>query len=108
MLSDDNSKSEYKEESKYKECENKPEYYSVKNLSHKSKLYVIAVVSNPARFARRYQLFNEFCKRMKNEPRVELMTIELQQGSRPFITESKIQLRTDYELWYKENLINIE
>ena len=73
---------------------NNPEYHSVKHLSHNAKLYVIAVVSNPARFARRYQLFNEFCERMKNEPRVELVTIELQQGSRPFSTNSKIQLRS--------------
>ena len=74
---------------------------------NKAKLYVIAVVSNPARFERRYKLFNEFCERMKHEKQVELVTIELQQNSRPFVTNSKIKLRTDHELWFKENLINI-
>jgi Pyruvate/2-oxoacid:ferredoxin oxidoreductase delta subunit len=44
---------------------------------------------------------------MKHEKQVELVTIELQQNSRPFVTESKIKLRTDHELWFKENLINI-
>ncbi len=70
-------------------------------------LYVIAVVSNPARFERRYQLFNEFCVRMRKEPQVVLVTVELQQGSRPYITDATIRLRTEYEVWYKENLINI-
>lgn len=77
------------------------------HLTTHSKLYVIAVVSNPARFARRYQLFNEFCERMRKEKYVKLITVELQQGLRPFITDSLIKLRTDNELWYKENLINI-
>jgi hypothetical protein len=77
------------------------------HLTTHSKLYVIAVVSNPARFARRYQLFKEFCERMRKEKYVKLITVELQQGLRPFITDSLIKLRTDDELWYKENLINI-
>jgi hypothetical protein len=87
-------------ESKYEE----DEYHSCKKLTSKDILYVIAVVSNPARFARRYKLFNEFCERMKDEKQVELITVELQQGSRPFVTDSKLKLRTDYELWYKENI----
>ena len=70
-------------------------------------LYVIAVISNPARFARRYELFNEFCDRMNYEKNVKLITIELQQGCRDFVTNSTIKLRTDDEIWYKENLINI-
>jgi len=82
-------------------------FASTKYLTSKAKLYVIAVVSNPARFERRYKLFNEFCVRMKEEKQIELVTIELQQNSRPFITESQIKLRTDHELWFKENLINI-
>ena len=82
-------------------------FATTKYLTDKSKLYVIAVVSNPARFERRYQLFNEFCERMLKEPQVELMTIELQQTHRPFVTDSKIKLRTNHELWFKENLINI-
>ena len=96
------NKSESKTEYKYDE-----NHHSHKSLSNKAKLYVIAVVSNPARFERRYKLFNEFCDRMNKELNVELVTIELQQGSRPFATGSKIRLRTDHELWFKENLINI-
>ena len=98
-------------ESKYSESKYSESKYdtvhSIKSLTHCAILYVIAVVSNPARFERRYQLFNEFCERMEKEPRVELITVELQQSSRPFVTESKIKIRTDHELWYKENLINI-
>jgi len=75
--------------------------------THCAKLDVIAVVSNPARFNTRYRLFQEFCARMELEPAVRLHKIELQQRSRPFITDAQIQLRTDHELWYKENLINI-
>lgn len=90
-------------ESKYSD----DDYHSAKILIHKSPLYVIAVVSNPARFQRRYQLFKEFCERIKKEPQVVLVTVELQQSARPFATDATIKLRTDHELWYKENLINI-
>lgn len=75
--------------------------------THKAYLDVVAVVSNPARYSRRYQLFIEFCERMKKEPLVRLLTVELQNGHRPFVTNSKVRLRTDSELWHKENLINI-
>lgn len=75
--------------------------------THRVKLDVIAVISNPVRFERRYQLFREFCARMKNEPQVRLTTVELQQGNRPFATNSKIRYRTKDEIWYKENLINL-
>lgn len=80
---------------------------SAQILTSHAILYVIAVVSNPARFERRYQLFNEFCERMKLEKQVVLVTLELQQGSRPFATDATIKLRTHHEIWYKENLINI-
>lgn len=82
-------------------------FRSVKRYTDNAILYVIAVVSNPARFERRYTLFNEFCERMKCEKQVVLITVELQQNCRPFVTDSKIKLRTTHELWYKENLINI-
>ena len=97
----------YSSESKKREEDFDNIFASAKYLTNIAKLHVIAVVSNPARFERRYKLFNEFCERMKNEKQVELMTIELQQNSRPFVTNAKIKLRTDHELWFKENLINI-
>jgi len=93
-------------------AESKYNYHDEIICSHKkttssSILYVIAVISNPARFARRYELFNEFCDRMEDEKHVRLITVELQQGCRDFVTNSTIKLRTDDEIWYKENLINI-
>ena len=88
-------------ESKYDEI------CSHKKTTRSSILYVIAVISNPARFARRYELFNEFCERMQSEKHVKLITVELQQGCRDFVTNSTIKLRTGDEIWYKENLINI-
>jgi hypothetical protein len=102
-------------EIKMDECktsESKYNYNDEMICSHKkttssSILYVIAVISNPARFARRYELFIEFCERMKDEKYVTLITVELQQGCRDFVTNSTIKLRTEHEIWYKENLINI-
>jgi hypothetical protein len=70
-------------------------------------LYVVSVISNPASYERRYSLFKEFCKHMETFPSVKLITVELQQGERPFQTESTIKLRTKHEVWFKENLINI-
>lgn len=70
-------------------------------------LYVVAVVSNPARYQRRYELFRQFCQRMECIPNVRLVTVELQQRHRPFVTDATIQLRTVHELWFKENLINV-
>lgn len=69
-------------------------------------LYVVAVVSNPAKFHRRYTLFNEFCDRMKLNKRVKLYTTELQLGERPFATDSTFKVRSNHNLWHKENLIN--
>jgi hypothetical protein len=80
---------------------------SHKKYTHQVKLDVIAVISNPVKFERRYELFREFCERVRNEPQVRLTTVELQQGSRPFATNSTLKFRTHHEIWYKENLINI-
>ena len=75
------------------------------NTSH-DYLYVVVVISNPVRYKRRYELFNQFCDRMKANPKVQLYSAELQQGSRPFATDSMFKYRTIHELWHKENLIN--
>lgn len=83
------------------------DFTKVERLTCHSKLYVIAVVSNPARFAKRYKLFQEFCERMGCEKYVELVTIELQQKNRAFITDSLLKIRTNDEIWYKENMVNI-
>ena len=102
MIASNETKLDHNYESKYED-----DCCCTKKITSKAVLYVIAIVSNPARFARRYQLFNEFCERMKLEKQVKLVSIELQQNARPFITQSQIKLRTDHELWFKENLINI-
>ncbi len=70
-------------------------------------LYVITTISNPICFQKRYALFDEFCKRMKKVEKIELISVELQQGHRPFVTDATIKLRTKDIIWYKENLINI-
>lgn len=69
-------------------------------------LYVVSVISNPARFKRRYQLFNEYTERMNKNPKVKLYTTELQLGNRPFATNSTFKVRSNHNLWHKENLIN--
>lgn len=83
------------------------ETYQHKKLTTASVLDVVAVVSNPARFSKRYSLFEEFCERMRANPRIRLTTIELQQRARPFATSAKLKLRSKEEVWFKENLINI-
>ena len=75
------------------------------------KLYVVVPWFNPVRYASRYQLFRDFAAHMRSLE-VELVIVELAFGDRPFeVTESEnemhLQLRTDQELWLKENLINL-
>jgi hypothetical protein len=82
-------------------------FTTMTKVTNKDILYIVAVVSNPARYQRRYKLFEEFCERMSSEPQVKLFTVELQNGDRPFETGALLKLRTNDEIWYKENLINI-
>lgn len=77
---------------------------------------VIAVISNPMRYASRYALYKKFAQDLQQQgcnPR--LWTVELQHGMRPAqITtsdnEQHLQLWTSAlpgEIWHKENLINL-
>lgn len=73
--------------------------------------YVVAVISNPERYKRRTLLFKEFMERM-HRYKVNLCVVELTYGDRAYeVTEEgnplHIRLRTDSELWHKENLVNI-
>ena len=73
--------------------------------------YVIAVMTNPERYKTRPRLFEEFQERMKKYG-AKLYVVEGALGDRNFeVTEAgnpqHIQIRTDSELWLKENLINI-
>jgi hypothetical protein len=77
------------------------------------KLHVIAVISNPCLYAKRYILMKEFINRFKNEePNCILYIVELAYGNQKFIITDKnnnkhLQLRTDIPIWHKENMINL-
>ena len=77
------------------------------------KLNVIAVISNPFLYARRYILMKEFINRIEmEETNVNLYVVELAYGSQKFIITDKnnknhLQLRTETPFWHKENMINL-
>jgi hypothetical protein len=81
----------------------------VKHLSEH--FYVITCISNCARFSRRYQLYKEFAHRMHLAD-IKLFTVECAFGERNFeVTHAdnpmNLQLRTNSEMWHKENMINL-
>lgn len=85
--------------------------FHLKDKSLIKDFYVIAVISNPVRYERRYELYNQFIEHMK-ESGVKVLTVETIHGNRFHkVTDSidpyHIQLRTEDELWHKENMINI-
>src|ERR1019366_5490896 len=66
---------------------------------------------NPVRFQSRYRLYRDFAKHMRHSG-VDLYTVECAFGERPFeVTEAAnpfhLQLRTQCEMWHKENLLNL-
>lgn len=84
----------------------------INNDPIEDKLHAIAVISNPAQFARRYILAREFIHRMEEDENVILYIVELAYNDQKYyITDSKnprhLQLRTDTALWHKENMINL-
>ena len=88
--------------------------FSIKNNEPiEDKLHVIIIISNPCFYKRRYILINEFVKRIEEEEEnVELYIVEMVYGDNNYqITDSKnprhLQLRTQYPLWHKENMINL-
>lgn len=75
-------------------------------------LHVIAVISNPCQFARKYILAREFLNRMESEKNIKIYMVELAYGEQKFyVTEQSnpmhLQIRGKIPLWHKENLINI-
>jgi hypothetical protein len=75
-------------------------------------LHVITVISNVCEFKRRYELMEQFIKRMEQFHNIKLYIVELAYGEQDFqITSDKnpahLQLRTKHALWHKENLINL-
>lgn len=88
-----------------------PEDNHVINQLDTSKFYVISVISNPVRYKARYNLFKKFEFHM-NALGVKLVIVEQAFGNRPFVITERdnplhVQVRTDQELWHKENMINI-
>ena len=76
------------------------------------KLHVIAVISNPCQFARRYILAREFVLRMEQEENIILYIVELAYGNQQFYVTNEnnknhLQLQCDIPLWHKENMINL-
>src|ERR1043165_3880210 len=74
-------------------------------------LYVITPIFNSTRYRSRWRLYEDFAKHIYESGAV-LITVEAAFGSREFaVTQPDdpydIQLRTDSELWLKENMINI-
>ena len=78
-----------------------------------NKLHVVAVISNPCLFARRYILLKEFVNRLEiEESNIILYIVELCYGDQKFlVTDSNnkrhLQLRTKTPIWHKENMINL-
>lgn len=76
------------------------------------KLYVITPIFNPVRYRTRWKLYEDFAK-MCAEAGAELITVEVAYGDRAFVIPTDgpcgrvIQLRTQHELWLKENAINV-
>jgi hypothetical protein len=84
----------------------------INNLPLEDKLHVIAVVSNPCLFAKRYKLMKEFIYRMEKNNHVELYIVELVYKDQQYhITDNNndhhLQLRIEDPLWHKENMINL-
>lgn len=76
-----------------------------------SDFFVVAVISNTARFKRRAVLFDQF-KRSLEASGVDYVLVELAFGDRDFhctngASKHHLQLRTVEEFWHKENLINL-
>lgn len=78
----------------------------------KSKFHVIAAISNSVMYRSRYRLFHEFAQHVRDSGVIHFHVAELAQGSRKFHCTSPnniyhTQLRSEDELWHKENLIDI-
>lgn len=95
----------------YPLCPPKPEKTYNDGIIDISKFYVISVCSNPVRYEKRWMLFKEFEQHMQDVG-ANLIIVEQAFGRREFqLTERDhplhLQVRTEDELWHKENMINI-
>lgn len=74
--------------------------------------HVVTMISNPVRYSSRYELFKKFEKHMRQSGVHHLHVVEVQNGRRAFQVTNKnnpyhIQLRTNDEIWIKENALNL-
>jgi hypothetical protein len=74
-------------------------------------LYVVTPIINPSRYHSRYALYRDFEKYMTDAGAI-VITVEAAYGDRDFeVTDAAnprhVRLRTNHEIWHKENLINI-
>jgi len=82
------------------------------NILIDNTLHIITVISNICEFKRRWDLMEQFILRTENLPNVKLYVVELAYGNQDFHITSPtnpqhLQLRTEYALWHKENMINL-
>lgn len=80
--------------------------------SEDQRLYLVVPYSNPFRWQTRRKLFNDTLRHLWACPNIVPVPVELAYGDRPFeVTDpdmpNVLQLRTECELWHKENLINV-
>lgn len=78
----------------------------------RSKIAFVTALSNPARFKRRYELYNGFQHHIRNVLKQKLITVECQLGDRPFhvtspVDPDHIRVRSKSEVWHKENCLNL-
>jgi hypothetical protein len=76
-----------------------------------AELHVVTTISNPAAYASRFKLYEDFGRRMEASG-VSLYTIELAIGDQPFTVTRPdaprhFQVRSEQELWFKESLLNV-
>ncbi len=76
-----------------------------------SELCAVTTLYNPGNYKSRWRLYEEFRRRIEQSG-ITLYTVELATGDQEFRVTDKsdpynIQVRSEHELWYKENLVNI-
>jgi hypothetical protein len=75
-------------------------------------LHVVTVISNVCEFKRRWNLMKDFIQKIEKTPSVKLYIVELAYDEQDFHITQKdnpthLQLRCEYALWHKENMINL-
>ena len=78
------------------------------------KLYVITPIFNATRYRSRWKLYKEFENYVLSNEQAHLVTIECAYGEREFaidknpsLNHTVLHVRTESEIWFKENLINV-